>query len=226
MKKMLRLCAVLPLFVLLGACSFDYGAGALESNDLPDIVMNDVEYVRVRDGDPVVRFEAELAERYESSQRMELKNFAFEQFDNHGTDVNATGRAGSASVDLESGNIVMDDGVVLSVDSEDITIETAALAWQDHERYMSGAETEEVTITRSDGTGFLGRGFFSDVRSRTWSFSGGAEGTYVHEDDEGDDDSALSDTEEAGGEPAETGPPVTKPADETGAAEPAPAEWK
>jgi LPS export ABC transporter protein LptC len=225
MKKTLRLFIVFSLAALLGACSFDYGDAALENDGLPDIVMEGVEYVRVRDGDPVVRFEAERAERYESRQKMELKNFAFEQFDNHGEAVNATGRAASASVDLESGNIEMDGGVLLSVGSEDITIETATLAWQDKERYMRGAEKEEVNITRSDGTGFLGRGFFSDVRSRTWTFSGTVEGTYVHDDEDDEAEEAGEDTGTPSDDAeAETVP--SRPAASEPDAIPEPALWK
>ncbi|MDR2746047.1 MAG: LPS export ABC transporter periplasmic protein LptC, partial [Treponema sp.] len=70
---------VLLVFFLILGCSFDYGEGNAEDSGLPDLVMNDVEYVRVRDGDPQVKFRAERAERYENRQLMELRNFSFEQ---------------------------------------------------------------------------------------------------------------------------------------------------
>ncbi|MDR2101654.1 MAG: LPS export ABC transporter periplasmic protein LptC [Treponema sp.] len=172
------------LLIILGACSFDYGTSESDSDDQPTIIMRDVEYVRVRDGDPLVRFRAETAERYEKRQTMELQNFSFEQFTSHGEDINATGRAGSASVELDSGDIYLGGGVRIAVDSEDITIATDLLNWQDKERILSGEETAPVDIHRSDGTSFTGIGFSAHTRERTWNFEYGVSGSYVHEDDE------------------------------------------
>jgi LPS export ABC transporter protein LptC len=180
---------------LLGACSFDYGSSSLADDGQPDIVMRDVEYVRVRGGNPQVRFEAELAERYESRQTMELERFSFEQFNAQGEEVNAMGSAGQASVELESGNISMKEGVRIEVDSEDITIETATLNWQDKERLLLGGAGDPVYIQRSNGTNFSGWGFTADVRRRTWTFGGGVNGTYIHEDDEEEE---AGDTGDAG----------------------------
>jgi LPS export ABC transporter protein LptC len=194
--------AVLPflLMLLAAACSFDYGEASETDSSQPDIVMSDVEYVRVRDGDPVVRFEAERAERYESRQTMELRQFSFEQFESHGLDINAVGSAGRASVDTDSGNIAMDGGVRIAVESEDITIETETLTWQDKERFLRGGDYNPVDIKRSDGTSFTGQGFSADARRRTWSFTYGVEGIFIDEDEDEDEE---PDTEEGAG--AETG---------------------
>jgi LPS export ABC transporter protein LptC len=192
---------LLALFCLLctvTACSFDYGPGVSEDSGQPDIVMDNVEYVRVRNGDPKARFTAEHASRYEDKQIMELENLSFEQFESHGDDVNALGKAGTASVELESGNISMDGGVRIDVESEDYTIETKGIEWQDKERLLSSG-ANEVTIKRSDGTGFTGSGFSADVRNRTWSFNSGVSGTYVHEDDEEDGKTAEKTETEAPG---------------------------
>jgi LPS export ABC transporter protein LptC len=181
-SSLLTLLALLTLTIF--GCTFDYGNAPAEDSNQPDIVMNDVEYVRVRDSDPVVRFQAQLAERYEKRQTMELQEFSFEQFGNHGEDINAAGRAGTASVELESGNIRLGGGVSIAVDSEDLTIETERLDWQDKERVLSGEEAGAVNVLRENGTSFTGWGFTANARSRTWEFSGGVEGTYIHDDDE------------------------------------------
>jgi LPS export ABC transporter protein LptC len=175
-----------PLLTVLffGGCTFDYGNAPAEDSNQPDITMNDVEYVRVRSADPVVRFQAQRAERYEKRQTMELQDFSFEQFGNHGEDINAAGRAGTASVELESGNIRLGGGVSIAVDSEDITIETEQLEWQDKERTLSGEEEGTVNVLRENGTSFTGWGFTANARNRTWEFSGGVEGTYIHDDEE------------------------------------------
>ena len=170
--------------VTFTACSFDYGDTEGPDKSRPDIVMENLDYVRVRGGDPLVRFQAEHAERWEDRQTMELRNFSFEQMENHGETVNAGGRAGLAVVQLGSGDISLKGGVRIRVDSEDITIRTAELEWKDKEKTLTGGTEDEVDIDRSDGTRFLGRGFFSDARNRTWDFSGEVKGTYVEKKNE------------------------------------------
>jgi LPS export ABC transporter protein LptC len=189
---------VLPaLFV---SCSFNYDTSPEEDTSQPDIIMRDVEYVRVRGGEPVVRFQAESAERYEDRQTMNLSNFLFDQFENHGDEVNASGSARDASVELDSGNIRMNGDVRIAVDSEDITIETAGLEWRDKERLLSANPEAPVEISRSDGTRFRGVGFSADTRSRTWEFSGGASGSYIDEEDEEGDEGEKDTEDESGGE--------------------------
>jgi len=181
--------SLFPVLLLL-ACSFDYGNTDGADKNQPDIIMDNVEYVRIRSLDPQARLQAERVERYEERRIMELRNFSFEQFGSHGEEVNAYGRAGRASFELDSGDIIMEDGVLIEVDSEDIAIETVRLEWKDDDRTLSGGPNEEVHIYQENGTSFTGIGFQSDARSRTWSFSETVSGTYIHDDDADDADEA------------------------------------
>ena len=170
--------------LLFSACSFDYSAGAeSEKKGKADIVMEKIEYVRVRRGDPLVRFQAEYAERWEDRQIMEFRDFSFEQLEDHGETINAEGSAGSAEVQIGSGDITLSGGVRINIESEDIIIRTAGLEWKDKEKLLSGGEQDNVDIQRSDGTSFSGRGFHADMRNRTWNFSGEVKGTYVEKED-------------------------------------------
>ena len=177
--------AILFIFsALLGAgifcsCSFDYGAAGGPDKNKPDIVMENLEYVRVRGGDPLVRLQADHGERWEERQTMELKDFSFEQMENHGESVNAEGSAGTAAVQLNTGDISLQGGVKIRVNSEDVTISTSTLDWKDKEKTLTGGAGAEVDIVRSDGTSFTGYGFSADARNRTWSFSGEVMGKYV-----------------------------------------------
>ena len=174
--------------LFFAACSFDYGNSQSESGKKPDIVMENVEYVRFRSGNPQMRFQAESAERYEERQTMNLREFTFEQFENQGTEINAIGRAGEALVELDTGNISLSGGVRIEIDSEDVIMETSGLHWHDAEKQLSGWEDDEVEIYRSDGTSFIGRGFSANIRYRTWEFTAGAQGYYVDKDDDEEDE--------------------------------------
>ena len=167
---------------VFGACSFDYGAAGETDKNKPDIVMDNLEYVRVRGGDPLMRLEANHAERWEDRQTMDLRDFSFEQMQDHGDSVNAEGQAGEAEVQLDSGDISLKGGVTIRVNSEDVTIKTSLLDWKDKDKILSGRENAEVDIKKSDGTSFTGTGFTADARNRTWSFSGAVKGQYVETD--------------------------------------------
>jgi LPS export ABC transporter protein LptC len=223
---------LLLAMAVFSACSFDYGTGSQEDDGQPDIVMQDVEYVRMRDGYPVVRFTAEEARRFEKKQAMELERFKFEQFETRAESVSSVGSAGLASIELESGDIHMKDGVHIEVESEDIAIATTTLEWQDKERHLFTGEADRVDITRSDGTSFTGWGFSADARRRSWEFKNGAEGTYIDEDDDDDDDNeeaeevdeADDDTAAEPAAPAVTGTDADTAAPSAEAAPPVPAK--
>jgi len=176
------LTAALGISALPG-CTFDYGELESSERTMPDLVMENVDYVRVRSSDPVARLLAERVERYERQGFMKLENFSFEQFRERGEEVNAAGAAGFASYTIESGDILMQNGVRLEVESEDIVIETNHLEWKDSPRLLSSGENEEVNIYQQNGTVITGVGLIADVRRRAWEFSNAVSGTYVLEEE-------------------------------------------
>jgi LPS export ABC transporter protein LptC len=183
----IKTCVICILFVLLISCTFDYGESESADNKLPDLTMENVEYVRVRSADPVARFQAERAERYEKQGIMKLQNLTFEQYSEGGEEINTAGRAGNASIDIETGDIFMDRGVRIEVKSEDISIETYQLEWKDEQRTISSGKEDEVNVYRDNGTNFTGIGFHADARTRTWEFSGGVGGTFIYDDEESEE---------------------------------------
>jgi len=195
------------LFSFVMSCSFDYGNTGGGDKSQPDIVMDNVEYVRIRSLDPQARLQAERVERYEERRIMELRNFSFEQFGSNGEEINASGRAGSALFEIDSGDIRMENGVRIDVSSEDFAIETSKLEWKDKERSLTGGANEEVHVYQETGTSFTGIGFQSNARSRTWSFSDTVSGTYIHDDDEENEDAENTDVENTNAENAGSGEP-------------------
>jgi len=178
-------------FLITLSCTFDYGETESSERELPDLVMVNVEYIRVRSADPIARVQAERAERYEKQGVMKLENFTFEQYGDKGHEVNTQGGAGNASVDINSGDITMTNGVRLEVESEDIVIETSQLDWKDETHILSTGEKDEVDIYRENGTHFVGTGLTANARSRSFEFLGGVGGSYIQEDDENEEEQEI-----------------------------------
>ncbi|MCL2184385.1 MAG: LPS export ABC transporter periplasmic protein LptC [Treponema sp.] len=173
------------LFVTLftASCTFDYGETDGSERESPDLIMENVEYVRVRSYDPIARFQAERAERYEKQGIMKLQNFIFEQYGEKGEEVNAYGKAGYASIVIGTGDISMDNGVRIEVESEDIILETKQLEWKDEPRILSTPETSEVNIYQENGTHFIGTGLYAETRSRKWEFKNQVTGIFISDDE-------------------------------------------
>jgi len=190
-NKNLNLIIGVCFLLIFISCTFDYGETGDEERELPDLVMENVEYIRVRSSDPIAKFQAERAERYERQGLMKLENFSFEQYGERGEEINALGRAGSASIEIESGDIFMDNGIWLEVESEDIIIETKQLEWRDEPKIMTSGEDEDVHIYQENGTHFTGIGLRVETRSRLWEFSGAVGGIYVFVETEEEEEEEI-----------------------------------
>lgn len=193
MKKIEVLTGCIILFLFLG-CTFDYGEKEPYEEEQPGLIMENVEYVRVRAADPKARFQAEHAERYDKQGVMRLQNLTFEQYGDRGKEINALGSAGYASVEIESGDIFMDQNVRIEVETEDIIIETYQLEWKDEPRILSTPEENEVNISQNNGTSFTGTGLYVEARRHQWEFKGYVSGLYIHEEDE--DNTEETETDE------------------------------
>jgi LPS export ABC transporter protein LptC len=181
---MRSLVCLFALCVIWTSCRFDYGNVNIEENNFPDITMEDLEYVRVREGRLTARLKAEIGERYESKHIMNLSNYQFEQYDSETSETDAVGSGGSAAIELTNNNIRMSEGVSIQVDSEDFALEAVSLEWQDKNRVLQGAPNTPVQISRKDGSEINGSDFHADVRDRSWVFGANVHGTYVQKDDE------------------------------------------
>jgi len=184
MKKNAIIFLYILLISLFTACTFDYGESGASERETPDLIMQNVEYIRIRSSDPIARFHAERAERYEKQGVMKLHNFSFEQYGEKGEEVNAIGEAGFASVQIESGDIFMDNGVRIEVASEDIILETKQLEWKDAPKTLASGPQNEVTIYQESGTNFIGIGLNVNARNRTWEFIGDVAGTFISDEEE------------------------------------------
>jgi LPS export ABC transporter protein LptC len=165
------------------SCTFDYGSTESNNENQPDLIMENLDYVRVRAADPLARFQAVRAERYERQGVMRIQELTFEQYGERGEEINASGKVGYASVDIGSGDIYMDEGVRIEVDAEDLIIETNQLSWKDEPRLLSTSDDERVNIYQEKGTNFTGTGLNADARRRTWEFVGEVGGIFVQEDE-------------------------------------------
>lgn len=188
------------------SCTFDYGTTVVESDNFPEITMENIEYVRVRDGQLQARLKAETAERFEGRHLMTLKNYTFEEYDTTTSEVEATGKGGAASVEVSSNNVHMSEGVSISVDTEDFGMEAVNLDWDDKAHVLRGAPGAPVQVSRGDGTEVNGTDFHADVRGRNWVFGSDVHGSYQTESEGESGENILTAGSPAAEPPAQAAP--------------------
>lgn len=173
------------IIISFSGCTFDYGDSEVTDDGLPDLIMENVDYVRVRSSDPLARLHAERVERYEKQSVVKMQNVTFEQYGERGAEVNVLGSTGNAVIEIDTGDIFMDTNVRIEVLTEDIILETYQLEWRDEPKIITTGDDNEVFVYRDNGTRFTGKSLHANTRSRTWEFLGNARGTYIY--DEGDE---------------------------------------
>ncbi|MDR0404036.1 MAG: LPS export ABC transporter periplasmic protein LptC [Treponema sp.] len=191
MKKPSVSAWIAVLFILPAACSFDYDAAAEDSENIPDVIMKDVEYVRMENALPQVRIRSKEARRYETKHTMEIDSFSFEQYNPEAPEagvipnINVRGSGGSANIETDTRNLTMGGGVSIEVESEDISLQTESLSWENAGRVF--VAPGEVVVTRSDGTRLSGRNLSADTRRRGWRFEEAVSGDIAEEDEDAEE---------------------------------------
>jgi LPS export ABC transporter protein LptC len=143
--------------------------------------MQDLSYVHVVNTRPQLSFQAASADRYEKSQTMDLKTVTFKQLGEDAgknIQVESTGSADQVHVDTHTNNITLEGNVKIYSKSEDVTIASPSLSWENNSRNISSGADDTVSLSRGDGSTASGKGFSANTRNRTWEFSGPVSGVY------------------------------------------------
>ncbi len=174
---------ILPVAILLvaPACSFDYSSVSESKSEGPDLVMQDVDYVRVRDGKIALHMQADQIDRFEKKRLLQVQNIRFEQFSKENSSPEAVGSAGYAQFWTATSDASFAEGVRITVSSENLSVESSTLQWNNDQKKLFGPQNDQVLLKRKDGSILSGKGFSADGRSKSWTFAGPVSGVYQEE---------------------------------------------
>ena len=180
---------MLLLLPLLGACSFDYRDSRLSdslADEVPNSVLTGYVHTQVERGTPSVRASAERSSVFRSSHRAVMEDVRFREFDADGEAV-TEGTADHATVFTRNDNVELSGSIRFTHIPDDFSVDATYLYWNDEERTLEGRPGETVQVRRGDGSVITGTGFSSSGIYRRVQFDGPVEGTYVAEEDSGED---------------------------------------
>ena len=120
---------------------------------------------------------------YHKIHQTRLENLFFREISPEG-EVVTEGEAEKATIFTQTDNVEMRDKIRFSGSTQESTVITDYLFWNNEERLLTGKPDHKVTILKSDGTRIEGKGFIADAASLEIEFSEEVEGLYVQEDED------------------------------------------
>lgn len=168
------------------ACSLDYSQVTVSeemSEQVPDSILHEFSYTVVEGGKPSVRVDAERAEFFEKSDRTYVTGLTFREYDEQGELV-TEGTADYAEFHTDTESAELEGGLRFYSSTEEATVETEYLYWDNEEKLLTGREDDRVRIEEDSGSRLDGIGFEADVRRRLIDFAGPVSGRFVSDSDE------------------------------------------
>ena len=162
-------------------------------DSIPGIRIYEMEYNDVARGKLRYHAEAESAEMFDTNEKNQIvvHSMRFEQYDNKEA-LSASGSAGKAVRYNNSGNVEITENIDIYSEKEKVRIEGNYLLWQDKDRVLSGNITDEIKITKKDGTFFAGKGFYLDSGKNKAEFRNGVYGQYISDPNAKEEDNGSA----------------------------------
>jgi LPS export ABC transporter protein LptC len=199
-KSVKRIIIIISLFIVLGclACTFKYGEEEEESGRA-DITMRNVNYVRVREGKVDAVVDAKEVEIWEKKHEAVFKNIKFKYYGrNDEEEANVNGEGRKVYIWTERNDVIFDEWVYITIESEEMTVSAKYLEWDNEKRELSAKEGEAVKINKFDGSEMTGYGFKAYGADRTWEMEEGASGVIIGKKDEEEELSDKKNKKEKG----------------------------
>ena len=169
-RLMLLSCSFAPEEAMMGGRPAEY----------PDMRFENTRYILGLDGMEPFHIEAALIEHYDAAKRAYITDATFSQQSDE-NELLFSGAFGSAEVDTETHNISMNNGVFIRNYSDDFTIETEELTWDNEHKEASSGLDVMVTITMKEHDILRGTGFRGDFSSATFEFDHVEEGSIQYD---------------------------------------------
>ena len=184
-NRRLRAAILFPaLAAVLAGCSIDYRGASVEEQapeGIPDTVATGLLHRIHKDGRLSLELDAARAETYNSKNETVLTDAHFVEFDEKGGTA-TEGRARTVVFHSDTENAEITGAVRVHSAAEKGDVRADTLRWENKTKRLTAPPGEQVHIRKDDGSSLVGSGFTGDFRSRTVTFTGAVQGTYVWEE--------------------------------------------
>ncbi len=168
--------AIIGAFALFFSCSLAEENAPVSQGELPEAVFYD--YRREEIGKNGLSFvaQAERAEYFKEKGLLVVYGLSFEDIGDDGRSVVASGEADEAYYYEDTGDAEVSGSVRIRSLEDDTSFETDSLKYFSATETLEGGPSDPVLVRVGEKLFLQGRGFFADIREKSFAFRGGVEG--------------------------------------------------
>ncbi len=192
---------VIPVLAaaLCAACSVNYDNIYETEGTIPELMLDEAVFKRVKDGKATSQIQSERLEEFKDSGKVLAQNIQFETKNDDGK-VNSFGKAGIMKADTKKEVYEFFNGIHIEAPERGVTIDGESLRWNGKTEQLVGERGKPLTI-KKDGVTLSGHGFSASAISESFNFATSVSGNYRDDEDvESDKDAVQGDGGGEGGQ--------------------------
>ncbi len=192
---------VIPVLAaaLCAACSVNYDNIYETEGTIPELMLDEAVFKRVKDGKATSQIQSERLEEFKDSGKVLAQNIQFETKNDDGK-VNSFGKAGIMKADTKKEVYEFFNGIHIEAPERGVTIDGESLRWNGKTEQLVGERGKPLTI-KKDGVTLSGHGFSASAISESFNFATSVSGNYRDDEDgEADKDAVQGDGGGEGGQ--------------------------
>ena len=167
------------------SCSVNYDNIYETEGTVPELMLDDAVFKRVRDSKAVSEIQSERLEEFKASGKVLAKNIQFETKNDDGK-VNSFGNAGIMKADTKKEVYEFYEGIHIEAPERGVAIDGESLRWNGKNEQLVGEKGKVLTI-KKDGISLSGKGFSASAVSESFNFSSSVNGNYEDKKEEPSD---------------------------------------
>ncbi len=168
--------------MLAASCSVNYDTVYETEGTVPELMLDDAVFSRVRDSKSVAEIQSKRLEEFKDGGVVLAKDIQFTT-KTDGGEVSSFGSAGLMKADPQKEVYEFFNGIKIEAPEKGLVIEGESLRWNGKSEQLVGERGKPLTI-KKDGMTLRGSGFSASAVSQSFSFSSNVSGIYVEKKSE------------------------------------------
>jgi len=166
---------------MFSGCSLDYKGAVIGeelSETVPDTILVNFKYTRVRQGQILAVVEGESGKTFSKKNETVLKHVHFIEYNGKG-DILNEGWADNAVYHNDTGDARITGDIKVYSEKEKASVKAEELYWTAKSKLLKGNKDELILLKKDDGSYIEGKGFTANLKDKNIEFFSDVKGQYV-----------------------------------------------
>jgi len=171
-RKLSKLLVYTITWFILSGCSIEYineNNNTTKSESIPDSVMKNFKYIKIKNNKPYVELNSSLAEIYNDQNKTVLYDVSFTEYEN--SKVSTTGKANNIEYNNDTENAKLSGDLAFYSLKDEMKMYGDILYWNKEERTINSELNKSIKVIKDDGSSIEGYGFSANLKNSTFKFA-------------------------------------------------------